>query len=318
MTNARIINGKVLAESIRVNLSLQTDRLKSLMQGFQPHLAVIQVGARQDSQLYVRMKGIAAGKAGIKFTHESCSDDISQNALLDIVQNLNRDHSIHGILVQLPLPAHIDERLITESIDVRKDVDGFHSANIGLLAKKNATPYFEACTPRGIMALLKSENIILKGKTAVVVGRSNIVGMPVAHLLQNEDATVTVCHSQTPNIPEIVKTADILVVAIGSPEMIKGSWLKPGVVIIDVGTNAVSDVSKKSGIRWVGDVDFDAACKVASAITPVPGGVGPMTVAMLMENTVTSATRFMKGFNAQVQYLEPEIKEPVPRFISLT
>ena len=234
-----------------------------------------------------------------------------------MIQTLNDDSSIHGILVQLPLPNHIDERMITEAIDYRKDVDGFHSGNIGLLAKRNTEPFFEACTPKGVMAMLDAHGISVKGKCAVVVGRSNIVGMPMSHLLQNQDATVTVCHSKTENLEKYVGMADILVAAAGRANMIKGSWLKPGCVVIDVGTNAVSDSTKKSGIRWVGDVEFETASKVASAITPVPGGVGPMTVAMLMANTVQSAQRFLRGTNESVQYLEPKLLNPVPSDIDI-
>ena len=236
---------------------------------------------------------------------------------MDVVSDLNEDPSVHGILVQLPLPDGFDEKLVTESIDKRKDVDGFHSSNIGQLAKKDTEPLFLPCTPKGVMELLKSIKCDLKGKKAVVIGRSNIVGMPVAHLLQAEDATVTICHSRTTNIEEIVKTADVLIVAVGRPNMVKGSWLKPGVVVIDVGTNAVPDATKKSGIRWVGDVEFESASQVASHITPVPGGVGPMTVAMLMANTIISAKRFLEGLKEPVIYSKLNIQEPVPSDIDI-
>ena len=234
--------------------------------------------------------------------------------ILDEINSLNQDSGVHGILVQLPLPDGFDERIVTEAINVQKDVDGFHSVNIGQLAKKDTEPLFLPCTPKGIMELLNSITYDLRGKRAVVVGRSNIVGMPIAHLLQNKDATVTVCHSKTINIESIVKDADLLVVAIGKPNMIKGEWLKPGVVVIDVGTNAVSDSSKKSGVRWVGDVDFEGASKVASYITPVPGGVGPMTVAMLLDNTIISAQRFIKGYKIPMSYSQLNILDPVPRY----
>jgi methylenetetrahydrofolate dehydrogenase (NADP+)/methenyltetrahydrofolate cyclohydrolase/formyltetrahydrofolate synthetase len=250
-------------------------------------------------------------------------DTVTQQKLLQIVHEMNDDINVHGILIQLPLPNHLNQKVLTEAIDPKKDVDGFHPLNIGYLAKKD-TAFFHPCTPAGIMELLKNQGIEIEGKTAVVVGRSNIVGMPISHMLQNANATVTVCHSKTPNIDHVVKTADILVVAIGQPEFIKPSWLKPGVVVIDVGTNSIPDSTKKSGCRWVGgififksDVDYKGALEVASAITPVPGGVGPMTVAMLMENIVSSAERFKKGYKEPVQYLALDIKEKVPSDIEI-
>lgn len=300
--------------------------------GMVPHLAIIQVGDREDSSVYVRMKQNAAikvcltallFKAGINFSLKKMPVSISQSQvkrifvnikLIDEISTLNSDSNVHGILVQLPLPDGFDERQVTESIDVQKDVDGFHSINIGQLAKRDTEPLFLPCTPKGIMELLKSISYDLKGKRAVVVGRSNIVGMPIAHLLQSRDATVTVCHSKTINIENIVKDADVLVVAIGKPNMIQGDWLKPGVVVIDVGTNAVPDSSKKSGVRWVGDVDFESATKIASHITPVPGGVGPMTVAMLLDNTIISAQRFIKGYKIPTSYSPLNILNPVPRY----
>lgn len=282
-----------------------------------PHLSVVQVGNRQDSNAYVRMKQQQSLKMGIRFTHEILPETTTQDSLLALIQTINENHTIHGVLVQLPLPSHIDERVITEAIDPRKDVDGFHSANIGLMAKKDHEPHFIACTPNGIMELLKSEGVNLKGKNAVVVGRSNIVGMPVSHLLQNANATVTVCHSHTNGLPEIVKTADVVIAAVGVPNLIKGEWLKKDAVVIDVGTNAVDDSTKKAGYRWVGDVDYESALSVASAITPVPGGVGPMTVAMLMENTILSAEKFAHGYKTPTRYLHPELKTPVPSDIDI-
>ncbi|KAI8909107.1 formate--tetrahydrofolate ligase-domain-containing protein, partial [Gorgonomyces haynaldii] len=316
-TTSKLIDGKQIALGIQHQLQEQVKQLQSLSPGFQPHLAVVQVGNREDSSLYVKMKGQTAQKIGIKFTHHALAENVSESALLEVIRGLNNDTLVHGILLQLPLPSHLNERLLTESIDISKDVDGFHSGNIGLLAKKDSDPFFEACTPKGVIELLKHENVDLKGKRAVVVGRSNIVGMPVSHMLQALDATVTVCHSKTQNMQEIVSTADIVVAAAGSPNLIKGSWLKPGAVVIDVGTNAVPDASKKSGIRWVGDVEYESASSVASKITPVPGGVGPMTVIMLMQNTVESARRFLKGIYEPVQYLEPEFKVPVPSDIDI-
>lgn len=232
---------------------------------------------------------------------------------MDLIQTFNDDPNVHGILVQLPLPPHLEEKIVTQAIDPSKDVDGFHSINIGEIAKRDGTPLFVACTPKGIMELLKRSGVVLRGKKAVVVGRSNIVGMPVAHLLQHEDATVTVCHTKTANMPELVRTADVVVVAAGKAELVKGDWIKPGAVVIDVGTNAVSDSTKKSGFRWVGDVDYKEASRVASMITPVPGGVGPMTVAMLMANTVESAERLIKCPKPATQYLPLKLENPVPR-----
>ncbi|KAJ1557610.1 tetrahydrofolate synthase, partial [Nowakowskiella sp. JEL0078] len=265
--SSTIIDGKKLAESIRSSLSLRVDEMKAKFDGFAPHLTIIQVGTREDSSVYVRMKQQAAEK------------------LLQIVDDLNSDPTVHGILIQLPLPESIDEKEVTEAINPEKDVDGFHSGNIGQLSKKDTTPLFTPCTPKGVIELLKTTGVEISGKIAVVVGRSNIVGMPVAALLQKADATVIVCHSKTKNIETLVKQADILVVAIGKANFVQGSWLKPGVIVIDVGTNAVPDSTKKSGIKWVGDVDFESSKNISSAITPVPGGVGPMTVAMLLENT---------------------------------
>jgi methylenetetrahydrofolate dehydrogenase (NADP+)/methenyltetrahydrofolate cyclohydrolase/formyltetrahydrofolate synthetase len=253
-------------------------------------------------------------KIGIQFTLKNLPETITQAELVLAIQRLNESSSVHGILVQLPLPSHINEKEVTDVISVKKDVDGFHTTNIGLLAKRDATPLFEACTPKGIMSLLEHENIILSGKRVVVIGRSNIVGMPVAHMLQSKDATVTVCHSKTLNMPEIVQTADVVIIAAGSPELVKGSWLKKDAIVIDVGTNAVKDETKKSGFRWVGDADFESCSRVAQAITPVPGGVGPMTVAMLMKNTVESAKLFLNAPATPVQYLVPELLEPVPRY----
>ncbi|RKO83338.1 tetrahydrofolate dehydrogenase/cyclohydrolase, partial [Blyttiomyces helicus] len=224
---------------IRAKLADSVRDMAALRPGFAPHLVVVQVGNRDDSSVYVRMKGLAAQKAGITFTHQQLDESATNAELLSTVERLNRDMNVHGILVQLPLPAGLDERAITEAIDPRKDVDGFHSMNIGQLAKRDHEPMFEPCTPKGVMSLLAESGIALSGKRAVVIGRSNIVGMPISQMLQAADATVTVCHSKTKNLEEIVSTADVIVAAVGSPELIKGSWIKPGAVVIDVGTNAV-------------------------------------------------------------------------------
>ncbi|KAJ3083515.1 tetrahydrofolate synthase, partial [Quaeritorhiza haematococci] len=313
---AKIIDGKAIAESIRKELAEQVERMRT-QSNFVPHLTIVQVGDREDSTVYVRMKQQAAQKAGIKFTLTKLAAETTQAELLALVRKLNDDVNVHGILVQLPLPKGIDEKVITEAVDPKKDVDGFHSINAGSLAKKGTTPYFVACTPKGCMELLKRTGVQIAGKRAVVIGRSNIVGLPVSSLLQAADATVTLCHSKTENLEAIVKEGDIVVAAVGHANLIKGSWLKPGAVVIDVGTNAVPDASKKSGVRWVGDVEFETASKVASAITPVPGGVGPMTVAMLLWNTVESGKRFLEGFKVPTDYLKLDLKTPVPSDIDI-
>ncbi|KAK4517891.1 Histone acetyltransferase [Mucor velutinosus] len=318
MTVSNIIDGKVQALDIRNKVKQEIALIKSKHAHYAPRLVVVQVGAREDSSVYVRMKAKAAQEVGIEFEHVKLGQDISQSELLRKVKQLNDDSTVHGILVQMPLPSHIDEGLVIETIDPRKDVDGFHAFNIGNMAKKATTPLFLPCTPKGVIHLLHSTGIAIAGKRAVVVGRSDIVGTPVASLLTAEHATVTICHSRTKNIESFIKEADILVVAIGNPEFVKGEWVKPGAVVIDVGTNPIADASKKSGSRLVGDVEYEKALAVASAITPVPGGVGPMTVAMLMENTQLSAKRWLD--NSRQRRIVPlplEIKSPVPQDIEI-
>lgn len=228
---------------------------------------------------------------GIICNHVRLEDTVNEGELLQYALQLNHDPLVHGILVQLPLPGSISERAITSAISTEKDVDGFGPINVGELSKRHGRPSFLPCTPQGVMILLKESGVELAGKHAVVLGRSDIVGTPVSQLLKNADATVTICHSKTRGLQEILKLADVVVVAIGQPEYIKGDWLKPGAVVIDVGINYVPDSSKKSGYRLVGDVDFSSASETASQITPVPGGVGPMTVAMLLQNVVDAAAR---------------------------
>ena len=315
--SGKLIDGKAIAASIRTELKAEIDMLRAKNASFMPHLAIIQIGTRPDSTSYVNMKKKAAEEAGIRLTLERLPETTTQSQLLTRVRLLNKDASVHGILVQLPLPDGIDVEVITDAIDVSKDVDGFHSINIGKLAKKDTVPLFESCTPKGVMELLTRSNVSLPGKNAIVIGRSNIVGMPMFNLLNQANCTVTLAHSRTQNLAELVKQADIVVAAIGKPEFIKGDWIKPGAVVIDVGTNAVDDATRKSGYRFVGDVEFSNAASKASLITPVPGGVGPMTVAMLLKNTVISSKRFLEGLREPVQYLPLDLKRPVPSDIEI-
>ena len=285
---ASIIDGKEIAATIRGEIADDVAAMQAA-HGIVPGLATVLVGSRKDSETYVRMKKKACAEVGIaSFGHELPAE-ISQADLLALVQQLNADPAVHGILVQLPLPDHIDEETILSAISLEKDVDGFHPLNIGRLSMKRRDPLFVPCTPKGCIELLDRTGVTIEGKRAVVLGRSNIVGLPVAMLLLHRNATLTICHSRTKDLPGVVREADILIAAVGRAEMVKGDWLKPGVVVIDVGVNAVDDPSKKKGYRLVGDVDFDQAMEVAGAITPVPGGVGPMTIAMLLRNTTDAA-----------------------------
>nr|NIS81654.1 bifunctional methylenetetrahydrofolate dehydrogenase/methenyltetrahydrofolate cyclohydrolase FolD [Anaerolineales bacterium] len=259
--------------------------------GSRPGLATVLVGENPASQTYVRMKRKACEELGIESFGHELPADATQEEIEKLVEKLNADPGVHGILVQLPLPAGLDEEAILRAISIEKDVDGFHPINIGRLAQKGREPLFVPCTPAGCITLLKKAGAELEGAEAIVVGRSNIVGMPAALLLVKENATVTICHSRTKDLPAVTREADVLIAAIGRPEMIKGDWIKPGAYVIDVGVNRVEDPSAKRGYRLVGDVAFDEAKEVAGAITPVPGGVGPMTIAGLMNNTLRSAQR---------------------------
>jgi len=229
-----------------------------------------------------------ARKVGITSFGYNLPAEASQQEVEDLVRQLNADPAVNGILVQLPLPRYLDEEAVLSTIDLHKDVDGFHPVNIGKLAQKGREPLFVPCTPAGIMVLLEKAGAQLEGANAVVLGRSNIVGMPVALLLVRANATVTICHSRTRDLPAVVRQADVLVAAIGKPEMVRGDWIKPGAIIIDVGINRIADANAPKGSRLVGDVAFEEALQVAGAITPVPGGVGPMTIAMLLRNTLHS------------------------------
>jgi methylenetetrahydrofolate dehydrogenase (NADP+) / methenyltetrahydrofolate cyclohydrolase / formyltetrahydrofolate synthetase len=313
------IDGTAIAKSIREKLHSEIQEAQKVNPRYKPSLKILQVGDRADSSTYVRMKLKAAVEAEILCELIHLPSSITEPELLLQITKLNNDPSVHGILVQLPLPKHISESVITSAVADEKDVDGFGTTNIGELAKRGGKPLFVPCTPKGVMVLLKETGVDLRGKNAVVLGRSDIVGSPVSYLLRNADATVTICHSRTQDIPNIVKRADIVVAAIGKAEFVKGAWLKEGAVVIDVGTNYVPDSSKKSGQRLVGDVDFESAVEVASHITPVPGGVGPMTVAMLLQNVVDATTAYFDKQKARhVVPLPLKLQSPVPSDIAIS
>ena len=277
----RVIDGVKLAATIREDVAARAAVLTT--KGVKPGLAVILVGQDPASQVYVRNKVAACEKAGLHSVLEQYPADMTQEALLSRIETLNSDHRIHGILVQLPLPKHIDSHRVIETIAAQKDVDGFHVSNAGLLM--TGTPLFRPCTPYGVMRMLESENVVLRGAVAVIVGASNIVGKPMAMLLQAAGATVTICNSKTRDLAWHTRHADIVVVATGKPGMVTGDMIKPGAIVIDVGINRGADG------KLCGDVDYASVKEVAGAITPVPGGVGPMTIAMLLVNTIEAAER---------------------------
>ncbi|ROT35635.1 formate-tetrahydrofolate ligase [Sodiomyces alkalinus F11] len=313
------IDGTAIAKKIREGLAAEVLERQAINPRFQPSLKIIQVGDRSDSSTYVRMKLKAAQEANISCELLHFPSSISESELLDQIYRLNGDHSVHGVLVQLPVPEHIDEYNITSAVADEKDVDGFGTTNIGELAKRGGEPLFIPCTPKGVMVLLQEAGIDLRGKHAVVLGRSDIVGSPVSYLLRHADATVTVCHTKSQNLQDHLKTADVVIAAIGQAEFVKGEWLKPGVVVIDVGTNFVPDDTKKSGQRLVGDVHYESASQVASYITPVPGGVGPMTVAMLLRNVVDAATKSLERQKLRkIVPLPLHLKNPVPSDIEVS
>ena len=283
---AALIDGKGYAAALRQRLLKRTERLKQL-HGIVPGLAVVLVGDNPASHIYVRNKGKAAQEAGLQSFEHKLRESTPQSQLLKLLADLNTDANVDGILVQLPLPKSIDAGAVIDSINPDKDVDGFHVINAGRLA--TGQPGLVPCTPLGCELLLRAGMPQLAGQHAVIVGRSNIVGKPLAQLLLRADCTVTVAHSKTPYLPALCRTADILVGAVGKPEMIRGSWIRPGAVVVDVGINRVTE--KDGTMRIVGDVAFAEALGVAAAITPVPGGVGPMTIACLLENTFTAACR---------------------------
>lgn len=282
-SSARLIDGKALAQRVRSEVAERVTQLKD--QGITPGLTVVLVGDDPASQVYVRNKALACEQAGMNSNIIRLAADTTQADLLELIHQLNHDSSVHGILVQLPLPAGLDEHAVIEAIDANKDVDGFHISNAGLLL--TGKPLFRPCTPYGVMKMLEDAQVPLRGAEAVVVGASNIVGKPMALLLQAEGATVTLCNSKTKDLRAHTLRADILVVAVGRPHMITGDMIKPGATVIDVGINRLDNG------KLAGDVDFDSARAVAGAITPVPGGVGPMTIAMLLVNTVEAAERLL-------------------------
>lgn len=295
-TTATLLDGKATAATVREEVAVRVAALKSRYAdnvcGGTPGLAVVIVGERKDSQTYVRSKRAACEAAGIASFGYELPADSSQESLIDLIRTLNDRTDVHGILVQLPLPAGMNDEVVLDAIALDKDVDGFHALNFGRLAMAGRSPPRAVpCTPKGVIELLDRYGVDPAGKRAVILGRSNIVGLPVALLLMHRNATVTVCHSKTVNVGDLVREADIVVSAVGRPGYVKAEWLKPGVVVVDVGINAVDDATKKRGYRLVGDVEWEGALSVASAITPVPGGVGPMTIAMLLVNTVDAAER---------------------------
>lgn len=291
MTSSTIIDGKVAAETVIAGVKTRAAALQA-RSGVRPGLAVVIVGEDPASQVYVGSKGRMAENCGFHSIKHALPADTSEADLLALVADLNADPAIHGILLQLPLPAPLDPLPIIRTIAPEKDVDGLNEVNAGRVALGDFSRAFVPCTPAGAMVLLRSVMPVLRGKQAVVIGRSNLVGKPIAALLLAADCTVTMAHSRTLDLPPLCRSADVLVAAVGRPEMVKADWIKPGAVVIDVGINRVPAPDKGDGkTRLVGDVDYAGAMGVAAAVTPVPGGVGPMTIAMLMENTLTAATR---------------------------
>jgi len=284
MSQAYAIDGKAIAAKVRADVAADVARLKA-QHGITPGLAVVLVGEDPASKVYVRNKAQQTIEVGMQSFEHKLAEDTTEAVLLDLVARLNRDPAVHGILVQMPLPKHIDSVKVLDSIDPAKDVDGFHPVNVGKLSigERALAP----CTPVGSIILAKTVKHDLSGLDAVVVGRSNIVGKPMAQLLLRENCTVTIAHSRTKNLPDVVRRADLVVAAIGKPEFVKGDWIKPGAIVIDVGINRIVKPDGKG--KLVGDVAFAEAAAVAGAITPVPGGVGPMTIACLLKNTVEAA-----------------------------
>ncbi|GAB1868328.1 C-1-tetrahydrofolate synthase, cytoplasmic [Camponotus japonicus] len=323
-TNVRgiVLSGTELAKEIREELTKNVNALKEKLHNFAPGLAIVQVGTREDSNVYIKMKTNAACEIGINVQHCQLPNTITEIELINKINKLNDDPNIHGIIVQMPLDSvnKINSHLITDLVSPAKDVDGLNTINEGRVAIGDLSGFLP-CTPNGCIELIKKSGVPIAGAQAVVLGRSKIVGTPVAELLKWHNATVTVCHSKTKNLPDVVRQADILVVGIGQPELVKGNWIKPGAVVIDCGINPISDSTKKGGQRLVGDVAYEEAAKIASYITPVPGGVGPMTVAMLMKNTVISAQKSaQKLLNVEwkLRILKLNPVRPVPSDINIS
>ena len=289
-----LIDGKATAAAIKAEIAEEVKRIVAAG-GKRPHLAAILVGHDGGSETYVKNKVRACEECGFQSTLIRFEEDITEEELLSCVSRLNRDNDIDGFIVQLPLPRHIDEQKVIEAIDYRKDVDGFHPINVGRMAI--GLPAFVSATPKGILELLRRYGVETSGKKCVILGRSNIVGKPMSQLMMQKgvDATVTVCHSRSKTLKEECLQADIIIAAIGQPAFLKGDMVKPGVVVIDVGTTRVPDATRKSGFRLQGDVDFDTVAPLASKITPVPGGVGPMTICMLMQNTLAAGKKEYDG-----------------------
>jgi len=285
---AQIIDGKAISEKLLCEIAADVEAM--IKEGLpRPGLAAVLVGDNPASQQYVNMKRKTCGKNGLESYGYVLPKSATQAEVESLVKELNSDPKVNGILVQLPLPDHLDDEKILNSISIEKDVDGFHPINIGRLAQKGREPLFVPCTPDGCIYLIDQTGFQLRGANAVVLGRSNIVGMPVALLLVKRDATVTICHSRSKDLPSICRSADVLIAAVGRPEMVKADWIKPGAVVIDVGTNRVDDPTTEKGYRLAGDVAFNEAKEVAGWISPYPGGVGPMTITMLLRNTVRAA-----------------------------
>lgn len=285
---AELLDGKAIAAEVREAVAAEVAAMIAAGKP-KPGLATVLVGDNPASQVYVSSKQKACAQVGIESFGFKLPATASQDEVDGLVRELNQDKRVNGILVQLPLPSGLDEERVLSTISIEKDVDGFHPLNIGRLAQKGRDPLFIPCTPFGVMYMLEHLGVKLEGANAVVLGRSNIVGMPVALLMVRANATTTICHSRTKDLPAVCASADVLVAAVGRPQMVRGTWVKPGAVVIDVGINRIDDPTHPKGSRLVGDVHFNEVKEVASAITPVPGGVGPMTIAMLLKNTVRSA-----------------------------
>ncbi|XP_060576562.1 C-1-tetrahydrofolate synthase, cytoplasmic-like isoform X2 [Ruditapes philippinarum] len=320
---AQLLSGKDVSEDIRQKIKNEVEHLQKRYPAFKPGLAIVQVGGREDSNVYIGQKVKNAALVGVDARHVKLPNTSTQQEILHAVQKLNDDPTVHGIIVQLPLDttSEVDTHLVTNAIRPEKDVDGLHQENAGKLARGDLADCIIPCTPRGCLELIRRSGVDIAGKTAVVLGRSKIVGAPMSNLLTWNHATVTVCHSKTVNLPDVVRTADILVVAIGKSQMVKKDWVKPGAIVIDCGINSIPDATKKTGKRLVGDVDFEEVKTVASWITPVPGGVGPMTVAMLLQNTVEQAKRslntVLESSTWRLTPLELKLKSPVPSDIDI-